>query len=88
MTNLMGMLVSVLSYEEEENFQPVVIQVLGPLSLVQVDNPPAAVCVPRNISKVFLNVNNQRRNAGLKLGSGSAFSNANPLYKLTVYLIP
>ena len=43
----MGVLVSVLSYEEEENLQPVVVQVLGPLPLVQVDDPPATICVPK-----------------------------------------
>ena len=42
----MGVLVSVLFYEEEENLQPVVVQVLGPLPLVQVDDPPATICVP------------------------------------------
>ena len=51
----MGVLVSVLSYEEEENLQPVVVQVLGPLPLVQVDDPPATICVPKIIFKFSLN---------------------------------
>jgi hypothetical protein len=46
MTNLMCVLVSVLAYEEEEDLQPVGVQMLGPLPLVQADDPPPAVCVP------------------------------------------
>ena len=53
--HLMGVLVSVLFYEEEENLQPVVVQVLGPLPLVQVDDPPATICVPKIILKFSLN---------------------------------
>ncbi len=46
MTNLVCVLVSVLAYEEEEDLEPVGVQMLGPLPLVQTDDPPPAVCVP------------------------------------------
>jgi hypothetical protein len=50
MTDLMCVLVSVLAYEEEEDLQPVGVQMLGPLPLVQTDDPPPAVCVPAHQS--------------------------------------
>jgi hypothetical protein len=35
-----------LPYEEEENLQPIVVQVISPLSSIQIDNPPATIGIP------------------------------------------
>ena len=43
---LVSMLVSVFANEEEQDLQPVLVQVVGPLPLVHVDHPPAAGRVP------------------------------------------
>jgi hypothetical protein len=42
----MSVLVSMLPYEEEEDLQPVGVQVFRPLLLVQVNDPPSTISVP------------------------------------------
>ena len=41
----MCVLISVFSYQKEQDLQPESVQALGPLPLVKVDDPPAAVLV-------------------------------------------
>ena len=45
--HLEGILVGVLADEEEENLEPVVVEVLRPLPLVKVDDPSSAGLIPR-----------------------------------------
>ena len=40
-------MVGVLADEEEENLEPVVVEVLCPLPLVKVDDPSSAGLIPR-----------------------------------------